>query len=134
MLKLSETRLKESKQLICTACPMGCSLQAEKDGKKIMVTGAKCKRGSQYAQDEMTNPKRTVTTTVIIQNGEIRRLPVRTTKPFPLRRISELIKFLSTIEVKAPIKIGQVIVTNCLGEDVDIIATRSISCRSYKIQ
>ncbi|MBP8933742.1 MAG: DUF1667 domain-containing protein, partial [Candidatus Atribacteria bacterium] len=86
------------------------------------------------AQDEMTNPKRTVTTTVIIQNGEIRRLPVRTTKPFPLRRISELIKFLSTIEVKAPIKIGQVIVTNCLGEDVDIIATRSISGRSYKIQ
>ncbi len=109
---------------------MGCSLRVEKDGEKIVVTGAKCKRGSQYAQDEMLNPKRTVTTTVVVLNGEIRRLPVRTKKPFPLRRVSELIQFLSTIEVEAPVQVGLVIATNCLGEGVDIIATRTILRRS----
>jgi CxxC motif-containing protein len=130
LLKLSEAQSKESKQLICTSCPMGCSLRVEKDGEKIVVTGAKCKRGSQYAQDEMLNPKRTVTTTVVVLNGEIRRLPVRTKKPFPLRRVSELIQFLSTIEVEVPVQVGQVIATNCLGEGVDIIATRTILRRS----
>ena len=109
---------------------MGCSLRVEKDGEKIVVTGAKCKRGSQYAQDEILNPKRSVTTTVVILNGEIRRLPVRTKNPFPLRRISELIQFLSTIEAEAPVHVGQVIATNSLGEGVDIIATRTVLKRS----
>lgn len=130
LLKLSEAQSKVSKQLICTSCPLGCSLEAQKDGEKIVVTGAKCNRGSQYAQDEIVNPKRTVTTTIVVLNGEIRRLPVRTNKPFPLRRISELIQFLSTIEVEAPVYVGQVITTNCLGEGVDIIATRTILRRS----
>jgi len=41
-----------------------------------------------------------------------------------------LIQFLSTIEVEAPVQVGQVIATNCLGEGVDIIATRTILRRS----
>ena len=129
MLKLSEAQSKESKQLICTSCPMGCSLRVEKDGENCSYW-CKMQTGSQYAQDEMLNPKRTVTTTVVVLNGEIRRLPVRTKKPFPLRRILELIQFLSTIEVEAPVQVGQVIATNCLGEGVDIIATRTILRRS----
>ena len=128
-MKLPETLLKECKTLICTACPMGCSLQAKKSGNEVIVTGARCKRGRQYAQDEMINPKRMVTTTLIIRNGEIRRLPVRTVKPFPISRIHELIEYLSTVEVEAPIQCGQIIVANCLGEGVDLIATRTVPTR-----
>jgi CxxC motif-containing protein len=108
---------------------MGCSLQAEKSGDELVVTGARCKRGRQYAQDEMINPRRIVTTTLIIRNGEIRRLPVRTSKPFPLSRIHELIEYLSTVEVEAPIQSGQIIAANCLGEGIDLIATRTVSAR-----
>ena len=126
MLKSPEVPLKESKTLVCTACPMGCSLQAEKNGDEVVVLGARCKRGQKYAQDEVTNPKRTVTTTIVVRNGAIRRLPVRTTQPFPLSRVLELVNSLSALEVQAPIARGQVIMNDCLGEGIDLIATRTV--------
>jgi len=59
------------KELICIVCPNSCELAAEfKDGK-IEVTGALCKRGYQYAEQEMTNPMRTIATSVLVENGEL---------------------------------------------------------------
>ena len=126
MSELLEVQLKESKYLVCTACPLGCSLQVVQNGEKFQILGARCKRGYQYGQDEAISPKRIVTTTILIKNGTIRRLPVRTAHPFPLKRIIELVNSLSRIEVEAPIQRGQIIVANCLGEGIDLIATRTV--------
>ncbi|MEN3185454.1 MAG: DUF1667 domain-containing protein [Atribacterota bacterium] len=86
-----------------------------------------CKRGKEYAYREITAPCRLVTTTIPIRGGVIPRLPVRTSAPFPKGKIRELMIFLKSLEVQAPIKRGTVIVENLLGEKgVHLLATRTV--------
>ena len=61
------------KELICIVCPKGCRLKVDNE---FNVTGNGCNRGIKYAKDELTNPTRMVTSTVVVLDGEINRLPV----------------------------------------------------------
>lgn len=92
----------------------------------LKVIGNKCPRGLDYAVRELTNPTRPLTTTVNIQNGLLNRLPVRTDKDIPKEKIFEVLNEISKIEVKAPIKAKDVILSNVLGTGANIIASRSM--------
>ena len=47
-------------EMTCIVCPNGCRLQVmEKDGK-IEVTGATCKKGVAFAENELKNPTRSI--------------------------------------------------------------------------
>ena len=124
-MKLEEQKSGESLELICIVCPLGCNLSVAKDGDYVQVRGG-CKRGEKYAKEEITNPRRMVTTTLRIKNGVWRRVPVRTSSPFPRDKIPELMKFLSSLELEAPQKRGNIIVKNLLGEGIDLVVTRTI--------
>ena len=51
-------------EMTCIVCPNGCRLQVmEKDGK-IEVTGATCKKGVAFAENELKNPTRSIASTV----------------------------------------------------------------------
>ena len=54
------------KTILCIVCPNGCRLNAEKsaEGSGYAISGNKCKRGIDFAIAEITNPTRTLTTTV----------------------------------------------------------------------
>ena len=67
------------KKLICIICPRGCPLEI--DESTLEVRGNSCPRGKIYAESELTQPVRTVTTTVAIEGAAIPRCPVRTTLP-----------------------------------------------------
>lgn len=110
-------------ELTCIICPRGCQLQIDCDGN---VSGNMCKRGVAYAISEVTNPTRTLTTTVKIINSEINRLPVKTSKPIPKSYIFKVMGEINKKEVIAPIKINDIIIKNILVLDVDIVATRSL--------
>ena len=70
------------KELICIVCPKGCRLRVdENDGYK--VTGNTCPRGEEYGKMELTNPTRTITSTVAVRGAAHPRCPVKTTKPIP---------------------------------------------------
>ncbi len=112
------------KELICIVCPKGCHLKIDDNNN---VTGNSCKRGIEYAISETTNPTRTITSTVKIENGTINRLPIRTEKPIPKSKIFDVMDYLNTITVSAPIKVGDIIVENILDTNVNIIATRTIN-------
>lgn len=114
-------------KLVCINCPRGCHLEVEEVNGEIKVTGNSCPRGEQYAINELTNPLRTLTTTIRIDSKLYDRLPVITTSPIPKGRVMEAVKALKNVEVKAPVKINDVIVKNILGLDVDIIASKTIS-------
>ena len=47
----------------CIVCPIGCHLEAEvsDSGEILSVSGNTCKRGETYIRDEVTNPRRTLT-------------------------------------------------------------------------
>jgi CxxC motif-containing protein len=119
--------MMKKQELICINCPLGCHLEVTKtepDG--WLVEGNQCNRGKTYAIKELTAPTRILTTTVIINNGILKRLPVRTNEALPKDKIFEAMKLINKITVNAPIEMGEVIITNILDTGVDIIASRSM--------
>ena len=71
-------------RLICITCPMGCSLEVTHEGQTITkVEGNACKRGPDYPQAELTDPRRMVTSTVKVQGGAHPLVPVYTAAPIP---------------------------------------------------
>ncbi|MCX7667754.1 MAG: DUF1667 domain-containing protein [Atribacterota bacterium] len=117
----------ESVKLICVVCPQGCHLEGLREGNSLIIKGG-CKRGKEYAYKEITAPCRLVTTTVPIRGGAIKRLPVRTSGPFPKGKIKELMIFLKSLEVQAPIRRGAVVVEDVLGEKgIHLLAARTVA-------
>jgi len=112
-------------KLICIVCPMGCHLDVDVEND-YAVTGNECKRGIAYAKKELTNPTRTVTSTVKIAGGIYNRLPVKTDKEINKKQVFKVMKLLDDVLVDSPIKVGTVILSNILDTDVNIVATRSM--------
>ncbi len=112
------------KKLICITCPRGCHLEI--DEETLDVKGNACPRGKEYGINEITNPKRTITSTVKIVGAEINRLPVKTDKPIAKSLMFDVMKELDKICVSHPITRGTVIISNVLGSDVNIIACRDL--------
>ena len=114
--------------MICIVCPMGCRLQVstQDDDSIVAVQGNQCPRGDIYARQELTHPKRILTTTVKISGALYPRLPVITTQDIPKGHLFEVMQALANIEVKAPVTINQVILPNVCGLGVDVVASRSM--------
>lgn len=116
-------------EMICIVCPIGCHLEVKTNGESktgYSVIGAQCILGESYAIKELTNPTRIITTTVKFCGGVFRRLPVRTNTSIAKDKIFDCMKIINTVEVQAPIAMGQVIIKNILDTGVDIIASRSL--------
>ena len=111
------------KELICITCPRGCHLSVDDN---LNVTGNFCPRGVAYAKAELTHPVRMVTSTVEVVSSSEARLPVKTKDPIPKELIFPVMEEINKVIVKAPIKIGDVIIKDILGTGVDIIATKNI--------
>ncbi|NOZ24369.1 MAG: DUF1667 domain-containing protein [Planctomycetes bacterium] len=115
------------KEYTCTVCPMGCTLIVTYEGDEIIdVTGYECNKGTDYATKEHTSPERMLTTTVRVEGGELPLVPVRTTDPIPKGVMLYCMEALAKVEVAAPVKEGDTIVSDILGTGVNIIATRSV--------
>lgn len=117
------------KELICIVCPKGCHLMIDED---MNVTGNGCNRGIKYGIDELTNPTRMVTSTVVILNGEVSRLPVVTEKPIPKDKIMEVMQEINKVRVEAPIHIKDVIIPNILGLGINVLAARDVLIKKNK--
>jgi CxxC motif-containing protein len=114
-------------EMICIGCPIGCSLTIECIGTDIGgVSGNRCKVGLQYAEKELSNPQRTLTTTVKVKNGHLPLVSVKTIKPIPKSKVEDAMSLLSKVEVHAPIKIGEPIIQNILDTGIDVVATKNI--------
>ena len=117
----------ETTELICITCPMGCTLDVTHEGETIVeVDGATCKRGLDYAEEELTDPRRMVTTTVRVVGGLHPLLPVYTSGPIPKARIFDLLEEIRKAEVTAPVKLGHVVLEDVVGTDVDVLASRDM--------
>jgi len=118
---------KETTELICITCPMGCTLDVTHEGDTIVeVDGATCKRGENYAQEELTNPQRMVTTTVRVAGGLHPLVPVYTSAPIPKARIFDLLEEIRKVEVQAPVKMGEAVLEDVVGTDVKVLASRDM--------
>ncbi|MHA1974034.1 MAG: DUF1667 domain-containing protein [Candidatus Hodarchaeales archaeon] len=115
------------KIITCIVCPRGCKIKVreEEPGKPVM-SGYSCKRGKKYATSEYYHPSRLLATTICIKNARIPLIPVRSKEPVPKEKLMEIMDLVATKTVEAPVKMGEVLITNVLDTGVDIVATRSL--------
>lgn len=118
------------KTITCIRCPLGCNLVVlrsdQQDVNDFIVTGNKCLRGKKYATEEMTAPKRTITSTVKISGSICPVVPIKTSKSIPKEKIFTIMNILAKFSTVAPVYINDVIIHNIADTEVDIIATKTI--------
>ncbi|WP_138203348.1 DUF1667 domain-containing protein [Haloimpatiens lingqiaonensis] len=119
--------MSDVRELTCIGCPMGCSLEVKiENGEVVEVKGNTCPKGKTYAEKECTNPTRIVTSSVKVEGGVIDAVSVKTENDIPKDRIFQCIDELRGVVVKAPIKIGDVVLKNVAGTGINIIATKQV--------
>lgn len=118
----------KKEKLICIGCPMGCNLTVSigKDGQAVEVVGNTCKKGEIYGKKEVTDPRRTVTSTVKILKGNHPVLSVKTNGDIPKDKIKQCMKEIKKTVVSAPITEGEIVVKDVAGTGVNVIATKNI--------
>ncbi|MCR4618584.1 MAG: DUF1667 domain-containing protein [Lachnospiraceae bacterium] len=117
----------ETKEFTCIRCPLGCNVVASlEDGKIISITGNTCPRGAEYVTNELTDPKRIVTTLVKVTGGENPVVSVKTASDIPKGKIFECLDALKSVNLKAPVRIGDVVLKNVCDCGVDIVATSNV--------
>ena len=129
------------KTITCIICPNGCLLSADVSvpGTDASVTGtgcprvidspvtgAGCPRGEAYFIQELTDPGRTLTSSVLVTDGELPLCSVRLTEPIPIARIPDVMKEIRKMKVEAPLESGTVLIRDVLGLGSDVIATKTI--------
>lgn len=118
----------ENREMICINCPLGCMLTVSRgeDGA-VSVTGNTCPRGEEYGRTELTDPRRTVTSTVRVKGKKDRAVPVKTAFPIPKGKIMECMKELKETEINLPAAVGDVVLEDVAGTGVAVVVTRNIS-------
>lgn len=113
------------KNLICIVCPKGCHLSVD-DENGYTVTGNSCPRGAEYGKTELIDPRRIITSTVRLTAETARRVPVKTLQSIPKGCIMDVMKALESVDVKAPVSSGDVVLKDAAGLGVDIVATKTV--------
>ncbi|MEE1304849.1 MAG: DUF1667 domain-containing protein [Agathobacter sp.] len=115
------------RELTCIGCPLGCALTVTLENDEVVsVTGNTCKRGDDYARKEVTHPTRIVTSTVLVEDGEIPMVSVKTQNDIPKEKIMDIMKEINALRVKAPVHIGDVLLEDICGTGVNLIATKQV--------
>lgn len=120
--------MSKTVELICIGCPMGCPLTVEmENGEVIEVSGNTCPNGDKYARKEVTDPRRTVTSTVRVSGGVLPVTSVKTAADIPKNKIFDCMQEIDKIKLCAPVKIGDIVIKDVLGTGVDVVATKNIA-------
>lgn len=119
-----------SRKLKCIVCPVGCDVTIEYVGKKVIeISGCACPQGEAYARDEVVDPKRVLTSTVRVSGGSEPLVSVKTDKAIQKVKVRAAVKRLSKLNVRAPVKIGDVLVRNLTNSGADVISTKTVPRR-----
>ena len=127
------TNVTETLQFNCTTCPSECLLtvEVERDANGSVaavrsVAGNSCPRGDKFAHQELTCPMRVLTTTVAVSGGDEVLLPVRTVEAIPLELHAQVMALIRGLIVKAPIRMGDVVLPDLLNTNINLIASMDI--------
>ena len=113
------------KKLYCITCPAGCLMTVIGSGYDMVVEGSKCEKGRDFAKHEMSNPSRTLTTTVRTKFPGVPVISVRTDGEIPRDKLMEAMKELGDVIVETELNCGDTVHENVAGTGVDVIITSS---------
>ena len=133
------------KEIICITCPKGCHLKV--DEETFAVTGNSCPRGAVYGANELRNPVRVVTSTVVVEDVGTssarprtsdacpyaapekalpRRLPVKTDRPIPKGKMFQVMAEIAKVRVTGPVHVGDILIPNVAATDGNVVATKNL--------
>ncbi len=119
--------MTEEKEITCIVCPIGCKILVKVDGDQIRnIDRNKCKRGIDYVQNEALNPRRMLTTSVLVNGGKWPLVSVKSSQPIPKEKVFRVLKEMKKTKIKAPIKSGQKILKNVANTGIDLLATKTV--------
>ena len=120
--------MSEEKEITCIVCPIGCKILVKKHGSNIKILeGSKCKRGIEYARSEALDPRRMLTSSILVIGGEWPLVSVKSTQPVSKKQLFSVLSEIKNAKIKAPVKLGQVIIKNVSNTNIDIISTKNIN-------
>ena len=111
------------KELTCIVCPRGCRLKIDDN---LNVTGNFCPRGAIYAKEELTAPKRMITSIMRVKNREYEMVSVKTSQSVPKELIFDILKEIEKVSLVAPLHIGDIAIKNVLNTGSDIVVTKEV--------
>ena len=122
---------EEKIPMTCIICPMGCTMEVTTQGQGsslqvINVTDNGCKRGPEYAQKELLNPTRTLTTTITVLNGNLNVVPVKTAGEVPKKMLLQCMEVIRRATVQAPIKTGDILLRDILGTGINVVSCAKV--------
>ena len=117
------------KELTCIRCPIGCQLLVKVEGDDVKVSGNTCPRGKEYGIKEVTDPTRTVTSSVRVEGGILPLVSVKTKTDIPKDKIFSVMEEIHQMKVDAPVYTGNVLISDVAGTGVDVVATKSVEKR-----
>lgn len=116
------------KEITCIVCPIGCKILVRaSEGQFEVLDGNKCKRGIEYARSEALDPKRMLTSSVLVKNGEWPLVSVKSSKTIPKGKVYSVLKEIKNVSINAPVKPGQIIIKNVLNTGTNIVSTKTIA-------
>ncbi len=115
----------------CIVCPKGCRLVIESE-PGFAVTGNKCRKGEEFAKEEINNPVRTLQTTVKTVFKGCERLPVKTSAPIPKGLMMDAVKEAKKITVDKRLKMGDIVIKDILGTGISFAASKSVDLNAYE--
>jgi CxxC motif-containing protein len=113
--------------MVCVICPNSCLLSVDRNEDGVQVTNNGCGLGAEFAVKEITDPERTLTSTITVINGKLPLVSVRSDAPVKKSELIALVKDLDTHIVEAPVVSGQVLFSNIGQNQVNIIATAGVA-------
>lgn len=119
--------MPENREFICVTCPVGCTIEALVEGEHLLEAhGQACRRGIAFVEEELTAPRRMLTTTVRVRGGELPLVPVRSTEPLPKGSLFDVAGLLRRVEVDAPVAEHQLVLGDAAGTGVNIVTSRAV--------
>jgi len=123
--------LTTEKEITCIICPIGCKIEVLTDGNKCKkIEGTRCKRGIEYAKLEALDPRRMLTSSVLVNNGNWPLVSVKTSKPVPKDKIFVVLDEIKKMVVSAPVLCGQILKKDIAKTGIDIKATKTIKSKN----
>ena len=116
----------EKRQFTCIVCPQGCAITVCREGGDAVISGNKCPRGEAYVRQELSDPRRSISSTVRVTGGTRPLVPVKTLHPIPKNKIFAGMAEIRSLTVQAPVSAGDILIGNAASTGVAVAATADV--------
>ena len=109
-------------EMICIVCPRGCHLSIS---DTLEISGNLCPRGKTYAETELKNPQRILTTTIRTTFKQCPRISCKTDRPIPKKYLFQAMALINEMVINHPVRMGEVVMENILQTGANVVVTKA---------